>query len=582
MKRRAARRIRALAAALARAALLGLGLLAQLACRAPPARPALVLSDPGLAEAVELLMGDDVRAARELGADEPALALTGTGISGDSLGAFVDIPEGRCGLLLGRGTRGVQDVDVFVFDDDGTVLASDEAPTKDATLLVCPAQASRVYASGRLAAGFGLFGLTLQPITPERAALLGERFGVSPGKSAEVSELGSNWPGLDERLAEHRRRLGGRWETLRKVALPVDPRAYVNVSASVEAGSCMDLYLMPSDDVAHLELEVLDASGRWIGSGEARGLDRNLMVCSSEPREIAIRSRPHAGRGLAALVVSSSSSAEVGGGTARYDIRPEGDLRSRLEAHDARLARLGYGRATLLREGSLSTERRMSVAVGLAPGCSRLDVLTAAPLRSLRAWLWDARGQLMADDVGGVDATLFACGPGTNARLDLDTASRGGAYAIEVRRAMSAPAAAAENALGMGRLLRLLDARRKLPSFDRLPEVQVARVSDSELARVSLLIPAGRCLELSAALDRGVSGLEVRLLDVTSPSEASEPESEEIGYGAHAATARMCAVKPARDRNLVAELRANVGQGAALWVGQIFDPDPNARASRAR
>jgi hypothetical protein len=562
--------------------LLALGLLAPVGCRPAPARPALELSDRGLAEAVELLMGDDVRAARELGADEPELALTGTGISGDSLGAFVDIPEGRCGLLLGRGTRGVQDVDVFVFADDGTVLASDEAPSKDATLLVCPAHASRVYASGRLAAGFGLFGLTLQPIPPERAALLGDRFGVSSGKSSEVSELGSNWPGLDERLAEHRRRLGGRWETLRKVALPVDPRAYVDVSASVDAGTCMDLYLTPSDDVAHLELEVIDASGRWIGSGEARGMDRNLMVCSSEPREIAIRSRPHAGRGLAALVVSSSSSAEVGDGTARYDVRPEGDLRSRLVAHDARLARLGYGRSTLLREGALSTERRISVPLSLAPGCSRLDVLTAAPLRSLRAWLWDARGQLMADDVGGVDATLFACGPGTNARLDLDTASRGGAYAIQVRHAAKAPAAAAENALGMGRLLRLLDARRRLASLERLPEVQLARVSDSELARVSLLIPAGRCLELSAALDRGVSGLEVRLLDVTSPSDESEPESAEIGYGSHAATARMCAVKPARDRNLVAELRANVGQGAALWVGQIFDPDPSVRAARAR
>jgi hypothetical protein len=561
--------------------LLATGLLAP-SCRPAAPRPALDAADRGLAEAVELLMGEDVRAALELGADEPALALTGTGISGDSLGAFVDIAEGRCGLLLGRGTRGVQDVDVFVFADDGTVLASDEAPSKDATLLVCPARASRVYASSRLAAGFGLYGLTLQSIHPERAARLGDRFGVAPGKSAEVSELGSNWPGLDERLAEHRRRLGGSWETLRKVALPVDPRAYVDVSASVEAGTCMDLYLTPSDDVAHLELEVLDASGRWIGSGEARGMDRNLMVCSSEPREIAIRSRPHAGRGLAALVVSSSSSAEVGGGTARYDVRPEGDLRSRLVAHDARLARLGYGRSTLLREGSLSTERRISVPLSLAPGCSRLDVLTAAPLRSLRAWLWDPRGQLMADDVGGVDATLFACGPGTNARLDLDTASRGGGFAIQVRHVANAPAVAAANALGMGRLLRLLDARRRLTSFERLPEVQLARVSDSELARVSLLIPAGRCLELSAALDRGVSGLEVRLLDVTSASDESEPESAEIGYGSYAATARMCAVKPARDRNLVAELRANVGQGAALWVGQIFDPDPNVRAARAR
>lgn len=577
---------------LARAAL-GVALLcAAVACRPSPPRPVRALAGPEVAEAVELLMGDDVRAALELGADEPALALTGTGISGDSLGAFVDIAEGSCGLLLGRGTRGVQDVDLFVFSDDGTVLASDEAPTKDATLLVCPAHGARVFASTRLAAGVGLFGLTLQVITVERAVALGDRFGVSPGRSSEVSELGSSWPGLDERLAEHRRRVGGRWETVRKVALPLDPRAYVNVSASVEAGTCLDLFVTPSDDVAHLELEVLDGSGRWLGSGEARGMDRNLMVCSAERREIAIRSRPHAGRGLAALVVSSTSSAEAGRGTARYDIRPEGDLRARRAAHGARLARLGYGaRSTLLREGTLSTERRTSVPLALAPGCSRVDVLTAAPLRSLRAWLWDGRGRLLADDVGGVDATLFACGARTDARLDLDTASRGGAFAIEVRHTAKAPSAAAEHPLAMGRLLRLLDARRRIAAFDRLPEVQVARVSESELARVSLLVPAGRCLEVSAALDRGASGLELRLFDVTSSSEeasatdgadGADADADELGYGPHAATARMCAVKPASERSLVAELRANVGEGAALWVGQIFDPDPNARAARAR
>ncbi len=552
-------------------------------CR-PPAPPSARLAEgePGTSEAIELLLGDDLRAARELGATAPSLSLTGTGISGDSLGGFVDIAAGRCALLLGRGTRGVQDVDVFVFDDDGTVLASDEAPAKDASLLVCPPQAARVFASARLAAGFGLFGLTLQAIEPERAALLARRFGVSPGRSSEVSELASTWPGLDERLAEHRRRVGGRWETLRKVALPLDPRAYVNVSASVEPHTCLDLYVTPSDDVAHLDLEVLDASGRWIGSGEARGTDRNLMICSSELRDIAIRSRPHAGRGLAALVVSTSASAEVGQGSARHDIRPEGDLTARRRENARRLDGLGYGRAAVLREGVLSTERRISIPVTLAAGCSRLDVLTAAPLRSLRAWLWDARGQLIAEDLGGVDATLFACGPGTGARLDLDTASRGGAFVIEVRHSSSTPRAAERSALAMSRLLRLLDARGRLSSFGQVPEVQTVRVSATDLARVSLVVPAGRCLELSAALDRGVSGLEVRLLDITSPSEEAQPDGAELGYGNHVATARTCAVKPAQERSLVAELRANVGEGAALWVAQVFDPDPNARAARAR
>lgn len=557
----------------------GLGLaLGALACRPTPPRGA---ADRELAETVELLLGDDVRAARQLGAGEPRLALTGTGISGDSLGAFADVAQGECALLLGRGTRGVQDVDLFAFDEDGTVLASDEAATKNANLVLCPPAAARVFASARLAAGVGMFGMTLQTVAPSRIAELGRRFGLASSRASEVSELSSSWPGLDERLIEHRRRIGGRWETLRKVALPLDPRAYVNVSALIEPGTCLDLYVMPSEDVAHLELEVLDASGRWIGSGEARGVDRNLMVCSAELREVGIRSRPHAGRGLAALVVSTAGAAEVGASSSRFDLRPEGSLEARRRATDQRLSALGYARPRLLRQGALQTERRLSIPLALEAGCSRLDVLTAAPLRSLRAWLWDGRGQLMAEDVGGIDATLFACGPAQSVRLDLDTASRGGEFALEVRSSSVRARAADGNALAMGRLLSALDARGQL-SLPRLPDVQLVRVSGTELARVSLVIPAGRCAQISAALGRDASGLELRLMDVTAPSEEPGLDGTEVGYGAYAASARMCAVKPAQERSVVAELRANVGEGAALWSSFIFDPDPTEVGSRAR
>lgn len=547
-------------------------------CRQPPARAGLGISEPGLEEAIELIMGEDVRAARALGADVPSLAQVGTGISGDSLGGFADIPEGRCALLLGRGTRGVQDVDVFVFADDGTVLASDEAPTQDANVVVCPSQGARVFASTRLAAGFGVFGITLMTLGPDQVAALGGRFGLAASRPSDVSELSSSWPGLDERLGEHRRRLGGTWETQRKIALPLDPRAYVNVSAVVEQDSCLDVFVTPSDDVAHLDLEVLDASGRWIGSGAARGTDRHLMICSSEASEVAIRCRPHAGRGLSALVLSSASRSAVDGSSSRFDLRPEASLTELRQLSEKRLSARGYGPAVLAREGTLQTERRISVPLALAAGCSRVDVLTAAPLRSLRTWLWDARGQLMAEDIGGIDATLFACGPSRNARLDLDTSSRGGRFSIEVRHSSSNPVGPAQSALAMGRLLRLLDARGRVPAFSRLPEVHSVRVSGSELGRFSLVVPAGRCVELSAALDRGASGLEVRLLDVTASGDEPEVEEAEVGYGANVASARSCAVKPARERNLVAELRANVGEGAALWVSQTFDPDPQVEA----
>jgi hypothetical protein len=187
----------------------------------------------------------------------------------------------------------------------------------------------------------------------------------------------------------------------------------------------------------------------------------------------------------------------------------------------------------------------------------------------------------MAEDLGGIDATLYACSSGTSARLDLDTASRGAAFAVEVRHSSARPPAAEGHALAMGRLLSVLDVRGRLPSLNRLPNVQSAGVSSTELASAPLTVPAGRCIEVSAALDRGVSGLELRLLDDV---EGDEPGSDisEIGYGAHAASARMCAVKPARERTLTVELRANVGEGTALWASQIFEPDPAATGARAR
>jgi len=536
--------------------------------------------------ALAVVFGKTLEVARAVGASEPQFGSTGAGVPGDSLGGLVDLPVDACALILARGAANVQDLDVFAFADDGNVLASDESSAKDASVLLCPPHPGRVFVSGRMAAGFGLFGVSVQTLPVELASVFEQRFHTTPNTASEVGELDSDWPGLEERLTLHRRRLPGAWESLRKLALPLDPRAYASVSVTVEADRCIDLLMTPSDEVAQLDLEIMESNGRWIGSAEPQGSDRTLMVCSPDTRELTVRCRPHAGRGFGALVISRSESGAARQAmqhAARFDLRPAGPLSELRQAHAERLERMGYGPARVLHEGELPGERRISLDLELARGCSRVDVITAAPVASIAAWLWDSGGNLIGEDARGSTATLFACGPETRGRLDLETLARGGTFSVEVRHEPAFPAAAGQYRLAMNRLLGLLDRRGLLHSLASVPDVQLSRVSATELARFTLPLEAGHCLELAAALDRGTSGLEVRLFEdgVTPPGAVSFDDAG-LGYGAHAASAHICAVKPARDRIISAELRANVGQGVALWVSQTSEPDLGRIGARPR
>jgi hypothetical protein len=538
-----------------------------------------------MSEELAVVFGKAIELARAVGASQPRFGMTGAGVPGDSLGGLVNLPPEACALILARGAANVQDLDVFAFADDGNVLASDESSAKDGSVLLCPPHPDRVFVSGRMAAGFGLFGVSVQTLPVALASVFEERFHTTPDTAREVGELDSDWPGLEERLTLHRRRLPGAWESLRKLALPLDPRAYASVSVSVEADRCIDLLMTPSDEVAQLDLEVLEANGRWIGSAEAQGSDRTLLVCSPLTRELTVRCRPHVGRGFGALVISRSESGAARQGmqhAARFDLRPAGPLTELRQAHAERLERMGYGPARVVQEGELPGERRISLAVPLARGCSRVDVITAAPVASIAAWLWDSGGNLIGDDARGSTATLFACGPETRGRLDLETLARGGNFSVEVRHNPAFPEVAGPYRLAMNRLLGLLDRRGLLQSLSRVPDVQLSRVSATELARFTLPLSAGHCLEVGAALDRGTSGLEVRLFeDGVTPGSVPFDDAG-LGYGANAASAHICAVKPARDRIVSAELRANVGQGVVLWVSQTSEPDLRGTGARPR
>ena len=48
--------------------------------------------------------------------------------------------------------------------------------------------------------------------------------------------------------------LGGRWEDVRRLAMPVSPRAASRLSAALEPGRCLDVLVIPSEEVSSLEV----------------------------------------------------------------------------------------------------------------------------------------------------------------------------------------------------------------------------------------------------------------------------------------------------------------------------------------
>ncbi len=119
----------------------------------------------------------------------------------------------------------------------------------------------------------------------------------------------ASWPGLAERVAEHRRRLGGKWSDLRRVAVPLDARISTRLSANVEEQRCLHALVLASDELSHIELSAIDQNGHILGRAASLGRDRSLVVCSPLSTPVSFELRPLGGRGVAVLVLSQSDPA---------------------------------------------------------------------------------------------------------------------------------------------------------------------------------------------------------------------------------------------------------------------------------
>lgn len=556
---------------------LSIGVMAALsACARPPASPTQSPDAPerfgkieGHPDSRHWLLPDTSR-AREHGASDAEVIAVEAAATGDRITGMITVPLRSCVLLIARAAASVEDVDLFAYGDDGTVLGVDEAQDKTPTLLVCPPHPRHIYVAARVAAGHGLVAVGAQHVEAKDAERVGKAVGARHRPGEADSRL-TSWPGLEQKLAEHRRNIGASWQDVRRVALPLDPRVPTRLSAVVEENRCLDALVLPSEEVSHLDMTVMDASGRTVGRAAATGRSRSLVICSPVSAPISIEIRPHAGRGLAVVVLSRSAeggSLELDVDAVRFDVAPTADLSETRAKNAVRLESAGYRAPELVGEGALQVGRRTSLSVDLPAGCARIDVLSGTPVQGVQAWLWAADGSLISQDRGAGQLVLFACSRGGRGRLDTEALMRPGKYAVEMRDERETPKVLLAHPLAAGRLLSRMLARGVIRSAAQVGAPRVVSLEPTRLEAMDVLVPFGRCVDLTLALGAGAMGAELRLLDKEKDQEL------ELVRGVFSASARACGLDRSNSLFVRAEMRVTTGATDALVVTRMLSPKP--------
>jgi hypothetical protein len=538
------------------------------------ARPAPLSPLPGSGPAASLrtsprpLDPRRLRGAESFG--KSAVVAIEAGIAGDRISAVIETPKDGCVVVIARGSSSIEDLDLLAYGEDGAPLGSDEAADREPSLLICPPHPGRILLAARIAQGHGIVAVGSESVAPALAPQAAERYRVKPREPGEGPRLKA-WPGLDEMVLRERRRVGGKFQDLRRVAVVLDASAPTLLPATVEAGRCVHGLFVPSDDVSHLDVAALDDRGRVLGRAAGTGRQRTVLVCSPVASEISFEIRPHAGRGLAVAALSRSvpgSESELEGEVIRRDVYPSGALPAEVERLRETLQKLGYKAAPpLVPKLELQVGRRNSTKLSLADGCTRIDIVGATPLRGVEARLWSDGGQLLAEGSGGGALTLFGCGAG-KLRLDTSAHVAPGPVAVLVSREADAPAELARLPLAGGRLVARMFARGVLKRADAIGKVTELSLSAAQLTSVPVMVPVDRCVDVDVAIESSAPAVELRAVD-----SASELELDS-SVGEDAASVRLCGFGRGAQGSLNAriELRTVSGSAKALLATRLLAP----------
>ena len=205
--------------------------------------------------------------------------------------------------------------------------------------------------------------------------------------------------------------------------------------------------------------------------------------------------------------------------------------------------------------------RRLSFPLNLPEGYARIDVIGGRPVAGLTADVWDASNALVASSMSGEGPTLFACGKGGRARIDIEALNRPGPFAIEMRRERVPNGQLVTHPLAASRLLSALNARGENVTVGAANDVKVLSLEPTLLRTFDIPLADGRCGDVVAALDAGGTGIDVRITDAQSGEEFS------LSRGRLLAQSRVCAA--GRARNLHGEVRLGAGRTDALVLMRL-------------
>ncbi|MES1188930.1 MAG: hypothetical protein ABUL60_34255 [Myxococcales bacterium] len=492
------------------------------------------------------------------------------GIAGDRISTLLEVPKDDCVVVIARGSESIEDLDLLAYGEDGTPLGSDEAPDREPSLLICPPHPGRIVLAARIAQGHGIVAVGSERVPPALAAKAAVRYAVKSREQGNSARLKA-WPGLDALVLRERERVGGKFQDLRRVALALDATVATTLPATIDAGRCVHGLFIPSDDVSHLDVAALDDQGRVLGRAVGSGRQRALVVCSPVTADISFEIRPHAGRGLAVAALSRSvagTESEIEGEVLRRDVYPSRDLASELKDVAARLKKLGYGPPNVaVAKLELGVGRRSPTSLSLRDGCTRIDIVGAAPLRGLDARLWSDTGQLRAAGSGGGALTLFGCGAG-KLRLDTSALLGPGAVTVVTETESDVPAELSRLPLAGGRLVSRMLARGVLLRANAIGKVSELSLSAEQLVTQPVMVPLDRCLDIDVAIEGPAAGVELRAIEADSDVEL------EASVGESAASVRLCAYGrgPLGSLNARIELKTVSSTARALLATRLLSP----------